>query len=647
MVAYRLARPGGGAMMKNDINLEDILTDHASEEDFLEVPVSDRAFKNLALLGVILSAVLIWQVFNLNVLQGSFYDRRAFANMSDPNVQTAPRGIIFDRYNAPLVQNAPAFNVFLDPRSLPTDTGSRLQVIGEAAQILGLDENTILQNLSGKDWNVSDRLLLKSDVSHDELVALSAANLPGVDVESGFKREPVVPWDFSHILGYVGLASEADLRANPDLTSADLVGRAGLEAEYDQYLRGTDGERIVLSNAAGQAQSERTLRLPEPGDNVTTYIDAPLQEFFYQSLTADLKKLGKTVAVGIAMNPQNGQVLALVDIPPYDPNNIAAAIKDPNQPLFNRAIAGLYNPASTIKPLDAIAALVSGILDPTHKIFSPGYLDVPNPYDPSHPTRFLDWQYQGWVDLYSALAKSSDVYFYEVGGGFGNQQGLGITRLHQWWENFLLDKPTGIDLPGEKSGFLPTPEWLQNTLHTTWTLGQTFNVSIGQGNLLITPIELLDYISAIGNGGKIYQPEIMQNITTPQGQVLVQNQPKVRADLAQEFPTFSKWLPDVQKGMIDGVQKPYGTSYMLHDLPISAAAKTGSAQVKDNKETNAFFVGYAPAENPQIALLVLVENAVDGTLNAVPVANQVLAWYYKNRMASSTAAAAAATIPAL
>ena len=634
-------------MKKNEIELEDILTDHASEEDFLEVPVGDRAFRNLALLAVILSAVILWQIFSLNVIQAAFYDQRALINMSDPNVQIAPRGIIFDRYGAALVQNQAAFNVFLVPRSLPTDTTGRLQVIQQAAGILGLDEATILQNLSAKDWSLSDRMLLKADVSHDELVALSAANLPGVDVESGFKRAPVVPLDFSHILGYVGLVNEADLQKNPDLTPEDQIGRAGLEAEYDKYLRGTDGEKVVVANAAGQAQNERTLRLPEPGDNITTYIDAPLQEFFYQSLVNDLQRLGKTVAVGIAMNPQNGQVLALVDIPSYDPGNIAAAIKDPNQPLFNRAIAGLYNPASTIKPLDAIAALVSGTLDPNHEIFSPGYLDVPNPYDPSHPTRFLDWQYQGWVNLYSALAKSSDVYFYEVGGGFGNQPGLGITRLHQWWQNFLLDQPTGIDLPGEKSGFLPTPTWLENTLHTPWTLGQTFNVSIGQGNLVITPIELLDYISAIANGGKIYKPEIMDQITTPDGQVVVQNQPYVRADLAQEFPTFSKWLPDVQKGMIDGVQKPYGTSYMLHDLPMSAAAKTGSAQVKDNKETNAFFVGYAPAENPQIAVLVLVENAVDGTLNAVPVANQVMAWYYKNRMATSTAAAAAVTIPGL
>lgn len=622
-------------MRKNEIDLEDILTDHASEEDFLEVPVGDRAFKNLALLAVILSAVILWQVFSLNIVKGSFYARRALANMSDPNVQTAPRGIIFDRYGTALVENAPSFNVLLDPRSLPADAASRLSVIARVVQILGLDESTILQDLSNKDWSLSDRLLLKTDVSHDELVALSAANLPGVDVESGFKREPVVPLDFAHLLGYVGLANEADLQQNPDLTIADQVGRAGLEAEYDQYLRGTDGEKLVLSNAAGQAQTERTVRLPEPGDNVKTYIDAPLQEFFYNDLLADIKRLGRQVGLGIAMNPQNGQVLAIFNIPSYDPNNIAAALKAPYQPLFDRAVAGLYNPASTIKPLDAIAALCEGILDPNHQIFSPGYLDVPNPYDPAHPTRFLDWQYQGWVDLYSALAKSSDVYFYEVGGGFTGQQGLGITRLNAWWQKFRLDQKTGIDLPGEASGFLPTPSWMESTQHTPWTLGQTFNVSIGQGNLMVTPIELLDYIAAIGNGGKLYQPRIMESVTGPQGQIITQSQPKVLADLAQEVPNFSQWLPDVQRGMRDGVQKPYGTAYMLHDIPMPVSAKTGSAQVKNNTETNALFVGYAPSQNPQIALLILVENAKEGSLNVVPVARDVMAWYYQNRILKS------------
>jgi penicillin-binding protein 2 len=616
-------------MRKNEINLEDILTDHAAEEDFLEVPIGERVFRTIMLLALVLSVVVIWQVFNLIVLRGAFYDRRSLVNMSDPNVQIAPRGIIFDRFGAPLIQNIAVFNVFLTPRSLPADPAARLAIIQNAAMILGLDENAVFQNLSAKDWSLSDRLLLKADVSHDEIVALSAANLPGVDVESGFKRQPIVPSDFAHVLGYTGLVNETDLRNNPNLTVADQIGRAGLESYYDFYLRGTDGEKLILSNAAGETQTERTLNLPEAGDNLTTYIDSGLQEYFYNDLQTNINYLGRNVGLGIAMNPQNGQVLALFNIPSYDPNNISAALKSPWNPLFDRAVAGLYSPGSTIKPLDAVAALTEGILNPAHQIFSPGYLDVPNPYDPARPTRYMDWQYQGWVDLYSALAKSSDVYFYEVVGGFGDQQGLGITRLKAWWQKFLLDKPTGIDLPGEASGFLPDPAWMKETKNQNWLLGNTFNVAIGQGDLTVTPLELLNYICAIANGGTLYEPRVMENITDAQGNPIVSSQPKVLSDLSSEI---GPHLKDVQQGMRDGVAKPYGTAYMLHDLPIQVAAKTGSAQVKNNTETNALFVGYAPYQNPQIALLILVENAKEGSLNVVPVAKDVFAWYYQNRM---------------
>jgi penicillin-binding protein 2 len=622
-------------MKKNEINLEDILTDHAAEEDFLEVPIGERAFRVLMLLSLILSAVAVCQIFNLVVLHGTFYSRRSLVNMSDPHVQIAPRGIILDRFGNPLVQNAATFNVFLMPRSLPSDSAARLDVIQNAARILGLDENAVLQNLSAKDWSLSDRLLLKADVSHDELVALSAANLPGVDVESGFKREPIVPLAFAHVLGYTGLVNEADLRNNPNLTVADQIGRAGLESYYDSYLRGTDGEKLILSNAAGEAQTERTLNLPEAGDNLKTYLDAGLQEYFYNDLQADLNRLGRNIGLGIAMNPQNGQVLALFNIPSYDPNNISAALQSSLNPLFDRAVAGLYSPGSTIKPLDGIAALTEGILNPTHQIFSPGYLDVPNPYNPTHPTRYLDWQYQGWVDLYSALAKSSDVYFYEVVGGFGNQPGLGITRLKAWWQKFLLDKPTGIDLPGEAHGFLPDPTWMKKVKQQNWLLGNTFNVAIGQGDLAVTPLELLNYICAIANGGKLYEPRVVDRVTDAQGNSVFSNQPKVLSDLSAEI---GPYLKDIQQGMRDAVDKPYGTAYMLHDLPMPVAAKTGSAQVKNNTETNALFVGYAPYQNPQIAILILVENAKEGSLNVVPVAKDVFAWYYQNRMVQSGSA---------
>ncbi len=616
-------------MKKNEIELEDILTDHAAEEDFVEVPVGDRAFRTMMLLALVLSLVVVYQVLYLNVFQGSFYDHRALVNMSDPNVQIAPRGIIYDRTGKALVQNVTSFNVFLTPGSLPDDPSARSAIIAQAAGILGLDQNAILEELGAKDWSLSDKLPLKEDVNHDELVALSAANLAGVDVESGFKQSPVTPLDLSHVLGYTGLVGESDLKANQDLTVDDQVGRAGLEAEYDAYLRGTDGEKLVLSNAAGKAQTERTVRLPSPGDDVTTYIDAGLQEYFYNDLQADIRALGRQIGVGLAFDPQNGEVLALFNIPSYDPGNVAASLNGPNQPLFDRAVAGLYSPGSTIKPLDAVGALASGILNPDHQIFSPGYLDVPNPYDPTHPSRFLDWQYQGWVDLYSALAKSSDVYFYEVGGGFGDQTGLGITRLKEWWQKFGLGEPTGIDLPGEASGFLPDPAWMKSAKGEDWLLGDTFNVSIGQGDLTVTPVELLNYISAIANGGKLFAPRVMEKITDAEGNVIAESQPKVLSDLSAEI---GPYLKDVQQGMRDAVTKPYGTAYLLHDLPLPVAAKTGSAQVKNNTETNALFVGYAPANDPQIALLILVENAKEGSLNVVPVARDVFSWYYQNRI---------------
>lgn len=616
-------------MTRDHLNLSDVLADEYVEDDFIEIPLSDRAFRYFFLAVAAVFAVIFVRVFYIGVSQHGFYATKAMANISDLSVEVAPRGIINDTFGNPLVENVPSFNVFVAPANLPKDETSRNQVLDTAIADLGLDKASIEKEITGKTFSPTDTVLLKSDIDHNELISLSSENLPGIEILPSFKTIDTTPLKFSHIIGYSSLATAADLKNNANLTPNDLVGRAGLESYYDSYLRGTDGKKEFLTNAAGKIEGENTVRNPVPGDTVNTYIDGPLQIALYDALQKDLSNLNRSVASAIAIDPQNGHILALVDIPGYDPNNIASYLNAPNQPLFNRAVSGLYSPGSTIKPLVATGALTEGILDPNHEIFSPGYLYVPNPYDPGHPTKFLDWQYQGWVDLYSALARSSDVYFYEVGGGFGSQQGLGITRLRQWWQKFRLDQKTGIDLPGEESGFLPSPAWKERTQHLPWTLGDTYNVAIGQGALVITPIELIDYIAAIANGGKLYQPEIMKNIVSPDGKVVVENKPKVLSDLS---PEIGKYLPLVQKGMDEGVSKPYGTSYMLHDLPIPVAAKTGSAQVKNNSETNAFFVGYAPVKDPQIALLVLVENAKEGSLNAVPVARDFFLWYYENRI---------------
>jgi penicillin-binding protein 2 len=616
-------------MAEPRLNLEDILTDRLTEEDFLEIPLPDRVFKNFLVLVSVVFLLVFAQLLNLAAFNYGFYVGRAAANMSDVKILYAPRGGILDRFGNGLVRNDSAYDAFLVPRSLSKSPEEQVAVIDRAADILELNRDEVLGQVKERDWSVSDSFLLKQNLGHDELVNLAAANLKGLEIIPSFKREQIIPFKFAHVVGYTGLVNKDDLKDDPDLSIDDRIGRSGLEAYYDGYLRGTNGEKTVLTSARGGAENERITKQSLPGDDIKTFLDKDLQSFVYDRLARALTELGRDVAVGIVMNPENGEVLSLVNIPSFDPENLKKYLDDRNQPLFNRAISGIYNPGSTIKPLVATAAVAEGILDPNHRIYSPGYLDVPNPYDPEHPSRFLDWRPQGWVNLHSAIARSSNVYFYSVGGGFGDQKGLGITKLKEWWRKFGLDEKTNIDLVGEDAGFLPDPDWKERTKEEPWRLGDTFNVSIGQGDLSITPIELLNYIAAVANGGKIYQPRVVDEIKDGQGNQILKSQPTALRDLSGEI---GDALKEVRRGMRDGVMQTYGTSYLLHDLPISVAGKTGSAQVSNNTRTNAFFVGYAPYENPQIAVLLLVENAREGSLNVVPVAKDIFLWYYNNRI---------------
>jgi penicillin-binding protein 2 len=400
----------------------------------------------------------------------------------------------------------------------------------------------------------------------------------------------------------------------------------------------------------GQVLRQEQQSTPTIGNSITLTIDGGLQTDLYNELQSGLQSLGRQIGIGLAMDPQNGQVLALVNLPGYDNNilsqpsgnsaEIESLLTSPLEPLFNRVVSGFYNPGSTIKPLDAVGALKDGVIDSTREIFSPGYLMVPDPYNSSTPKKYLDWRYQGYVNMAAALAQSSDVYFYIVGGGSPAETtpelndpsdygigGLGITRLHEWWQTFGLGKTTGIDMPDESPGFLPTPAWKQKESGTPWLLGDTYNVSIGQGDLLLSPVQLLDYISAIANGGTIYRPYLNASST-----------PYVNENLTYLLPQIQA----VQQGMVEGVTAPLGTAYTLHNVPFSVCAKTGSAQIENNAEENALFVGYAPCNNPQIALLILIENSKQGSLNAVPIAKDVLNWYYENRM-SGTAPTSAST----
>ena len=333
--------------------------------------------------------------------------------------------------------------------------------------------------------------------------------------------------------------------------------------------------------------------------------------------------MGRTSGAGLIIDPRNGEVLSLLSFPSYDGNNVAAYLDNSNRPLFNRAVSGVYSPGSTIKPIHAAAALNEGVVQPTDQFFSAGYIDIPNPYNPEAPSRFVDWKPHGWVDVYSALARSSNVYFYIIGGGFQDQKGLGIERLHKYWERFGFDKTTGIDIPGESSGFLPTVEEKEERTGDIWRIGDTYNVSIGQGDFRITLTRLLSAIAAIADGGTAYVPHL-----------LLGEESKVMLDLTDMAQAFQ----DVRQGMRDVVEKDYGSGYLLIDIPMSIGAKTGTPQFAGNTKMNALLVGYAAKDDnsvPEIAILVLIEDAKEGSLNAIPIARDVLRWYYENRIKSS------------
>ena len=553
---------------------------------------------------------------------------RSFANMSDVKTELAPRGLILDRFGNILVRNEPIYRAFLIPRFLPKDPEGRRATLETLRIALGEEERAFSDRIAHQDWNSYEELLLSSDVPRSQLARLSELTGTWLRLEPAFRRVPSDPLALSHVVGYTGLPLGEDLGNDSDLSPHDEIGKAGLELFYDSSLRGVSGKQIAFQDAQGSTEGFERVREARGGSDIATFLDGELQRYFYDRLEATLLRLDRNVGLGIALDPRNGEVLALVGVPGYDSAHVADFLSAEYDPLFNRAVSGLYNPGSTIKPLHAVAALVEGIISPVKQIFSGGYLEIPNPYFPDQPSRFNDTKPHGWVDLPAALTRSSNVYFYTIGGGFGDQEGLGIERLKRWWQQFRLDQPTGIDLPEEKFGVLPDPRWKEER-GEDWRIGDTYNVSIGQGDLLVTPIELATYVSALANGGSFYKPRVMKSIYGDDGAVIEESAPSVLADLREQIRDA---LPFVREGMEGVASEPYGTAYSLHTLPFPVAAKTGTAQVSRNTKVNALFIGYAPADDPRIALAILIEDAREGSANTIPVAYEVLLWFYENRI---------------
>ncbi len=606
--------------MKKKLDLEDILID-SLETDYLEIPLKNKILKGLLFVFLFLIIVFLIQIFNLIVVKKDYYQKRALANMYLEKVKIAPRGLIKDRFGKNLLENVSISNAYLNFSFLKKEDKEKEEFLKKISQILNLNYNQLYQEIKKYNWLENPDFLLKTDISQEELINLISLNLKEIKIEESFKRKYLDNFAFSHVLGYVGFVEKKDLENNPDLFFKDLIGKNGLELYYDNYLRGRNGKEIYLKDALGK-NLEKIEDIPfKAGNDLKTFIDSEMQLFLYNKLKENLQRIDSEKGLVLVTNPQNGEVLSLISYPSYDLEKVYLYLNKENNPIFNRVVSGVYSPGSTIKPLIGVAALEEKIVDPLKSFYSAGYLLVNNPYNPKSPFKFLDWKKHGWVNLYSALARSSNIYFYAVGGGLlkesnlGEQVGLGVARLKKWFEIFNLNQKTEIDLPFENVGFIPDPIWKQKQKNAPWYLGDTYNISIGQGDLMLTPVSLLNYINAIANGGKFFKLRLA-------------SEEKILKDLSFEL---NDSINEVKKGMLDAVLKDYGTAHLLSDIPLKIAAKTGSAQILNNLKTNALFVGFAPYDNPQVSILILVEDSKEGSLNTLPLARDFFWWYYLNR----------------
>ena len=499
-------------------------------------------------------------------------------------------------------------------------------------------------------------IVIKKDVDPAAVALLEeeSLHLPGVLVETAPARDYLTGELTSHVVGYTGAIPETladDFKAG-GYGPNDRVGLTGIELEYEELLRGIKGmENIEVDVNGRKVRTVGEPALAQPGHNLKLTLDADLQQIVTDALARGIKGSPRQAGVAIVLDPRNGQILAMVSLPAYDNNLFAGGIsvgdyialsRDKSRPLVNHAVAGLYPPGSIYKIIPAAGALQDGVVTPNTIIVDPGAIWLPNKYFPDDPKLaqpFYCWNRQGHgrVSLVYALAESCDVYFYEISGGYEPTgfKGLGEERLAYYTELFGLGETSGVDLPGELHGLVPTPKWKRLNYAETWVTGDTYNMGIGQGFNLVTPLQILNATAALANGGALYRPYLVQEVLDAEGKVVESRQPKIIRDLRDTIDPENLAL--VRAGLETVVAG--GTGAELDVPGVKVAGKTGTAEFCDSypscvdrdgrvRTSHAWFTAYAPADDPQVAVVVFVYGGGEGSEVALPIAGDILRYYF-------------------
>ena len=653
-------------------------------------------FQVVILLTFVLLSVQLW---HLQILGGADYQLLSKENSAAFENIDAPRGVIYDRKGRILVRNAPRFRVTLLPAQVLNETwllwedeewaqvASTIALIAEGLQLPFPHQNaaealqTAFEEASGQMLieNIGKlcqegKLLecyaealvtapykditLQKDLPSEVAFILmeNSINLPGVSIVTESQREYLYGPLYAHVLGYELPISQKRLQGQTRFTTnpyvpSDRVGVAGIEAGFEDKLRGIRGLRWVEKNIVGRQIQVLHEEPAIPGNNLFLTIDTELQKVVTEALQEGMREVKSKEGVAIVMNPNTGEILAMVSLPSYD-NNIFVGDIDPKEfqklfedkgkPIFNRAISGTYPPGSIFKLFPAAAGLAEGTITRDVTIFDPGKISIGQ-------QDFVCWLDEGHGDenVVEAIAHSCDVYFYELVGGYLDQfRGLGVDKLAKWAQAFGLGEQTHIDLPGEALGQIPTRQWKRLTHQQSWSIGDSYNMSIGQGFVLVTPLQILNATMVIANGGTLYQPQIVYQVQDSTGQVVQSFEPKIlgKIDISSDI------LQIVADGMRATIAMNDGTAWWrFRKSPVSVAGKTGTAEycpVIQNEDgtydclldeegyqlTHAWFTAYAPFENPEIGLVVFVhgnnKTVIQGSEVAAPIARRIIDYYF-------------------
>lgn len=540
-------------------------------EKKIETPISEGALLGMWVGILILLLIFLGKTFQLQIIEGSALFRLAAENEFVVFQVQADRGVIYDKNFNQLVFNKPSFDFACGGKTI----------------IESLDHQTLLK----LETTLKDR--------------------EDCEILDNTVREYLDGRIFSHVLGYQRKTGQ----------------NAGLEKYYDEILSPKPGQLQTKRDVRGKILSKEITSLPESGKSLVLWMDAELQKKIAQTLEKSIKNIGSKSGAVVALDPKTGGVLALVSYPGFDNNLFSQGISqkewnrlmdDPQRPLFNRVISGIgYPTGSVIKPIIGLAALEEGVIKPETVIYSPMEICVQNPWDPEKKECYADWTYHGNSDIKRAIAESVNTFFYQVGGGYENLKGLGASRIMKWLDVFNWGRKTGIDFPEEGEGILPD-------IKTDWRLGDTYHLSIGQGSFSVPPLQVASAFVAIANGGKIYKPQFLKEIVDKDRKLIEEAKPII----LKEIPARNENLEIIRQGMRQAVITPGNPPSILNSLPVVTAVKTGTAQTGRDDFYHNWVAVFAPYDDPQIVLIVIIENVEGFKAAVLPVAKEILEWYF-------------------